>query len=389
MAEAQEGSGGAGSLQAELTCPICLGMYREPVSLACGHNFCRQCIEKVLGTQHNSQRLSTCPTCRARLGPGMKLQNNFNLANIVEAFQASKGQQAGRESLQQGEDPTKGKASVVPCDHCLDGSQPAVQTCLVCEASLCQAHLSKHNAKGFHQDHVLVEVGAGKAEERKCRHHGKLLECYCLREETFICVLCFVAGAHKGHEILTMKEARDKELVELSDTMTELQESKSYLVTALEELQKEENQIKTNTKTMTSQLEELFKSIRIELNKRKNMILKDLQCNEEAELAVIAGTRKEMEQKRDQAEQNLQALQKIKKQPDSFLFLKDLKLVTDRIASLDLGTEGLYRQLNPRTTAHCESQRENLMWQLDSVLQEMRDKIWLLIERQQQGFSIN
>ncbi|KAI1234253.1 putative E3 ubiquitin-protein ligase TRIM8, partial [Lamprotornis superbus] len=382
------GPSGAGSLEAELTCAICLGVYREPVSLACGHNFCRQCIQKVLGTQHNSQGVSTCPTCRARLGPGMKLQNNFKLANIVEAFQASKGQQAGRESLQRSKDPTKGKTGMVPCDHCLDGSRPAVQTCLVCEASLCQAHLSKHNAKGFHQGHVLVEVGAGKAEERRCRDHGKLLECYCLREETFICVLCSIAGAHKGHEVITMEEARDKELVKLFDTMTELQESKNYLVTALEELQKNENRIKTNTKTVTSQLEELFKSVRIELNKRKKMILKDLQDNEEAELTVIADTRKEMEQKRDQAEQNLQALQKIKKQPDSFLFFKDLKLVTDRIASLDLSTESLYRQMNPRTMAHYETQRENLTWQLDSVLQEVRDKIWLLIETQQHNPAI-
>uniref|UniRef100_A0A8C3Y0L4 Zinc finger RING-type eukaryotic domain-containing protein n=1 Tax=Catharus ustulatus TaxID=91951 RepID=A0A8C3Y0L4_CATUS len=51
MAKAQEGCGGAGSLEAELTCPICLGVYQEPVSLACGHNFCRP----------------------ARLGPGMNL----------------------------------------------------------------------------------------------------------------------------------------------------------------------------------------------------------------------------------------------------------------------------------------------------------------------------
>lgn len=215
MAKAQEGCGGAGSLEAELTCPICLSVYQEPVSLACGHNFCRPCIEKVLGQQQNSQGLSTCPTCRARLGPGMNLQKNFKLANIVEAFQAnaSKGQQAGKESLQQGKASRKGRTGVVPCDHCLDGSQPAVKTCLVCEASLCQAHLNKHNAKDFHQGHVLVEVGAGKEKERRCQDHGKLLECYCLGEEMCICVLCSIAGAHKGHEVITMKEARDKELV--------------------------------------------------------------------------------------------------------------------------------------------------------------------------------
>ncbi|KAL2299197.1 hypothetical protein Nmel_013839 [Mimus melanotis] len=386
MAEAQEGSGGAGSLEAELTCPICLAVYQEPVLLLCGHNFCRQCIEELLGTQQRSQGLSTCPTCRALLGPGMKLQKNLKLANIVEAFQAttaSKGQQAGKESLQQGTDPTKGKSGVVPCDHCLDGSQPAVKTCLVCEASLCQAHLSKHNAKGFHQGHILVEVGEGKAEERRCQDHGKLLECYCLKEETFICMLCSIAGAHKGHKVITMKEARDKELINVSDTMTNLQKSKNDLVAALEKLQKSENQIKTNTKTLTSQLEKLFKNIRTEFDEREGMILRDLQYNEEADLAFIARARNEIEQKKDQAEQKLQALQKIKEQPDTFLFFKDLELVADRIASLALSMKDMYmlQMLDEISMiAQYETQRRNLKWQLDPVLQEVREKICQLTE---------
>ncbi|XP_066053001.1 probable E3 ubiquitin-protein ligase MID2 isoform X2 [Chamaea fasciata] len=334
MAKAGEGSGGAGGLEAELTCPICLGLYQEPVSLSCGHDFCRQCIEKVLGPQQNSRdRKSTCPICRARLGPTAELQNNFKLGNITEAFQAaaSKGQQARRESLEREEGAEKGKTGAVPCEHCLDGAQPAVKTCLVCEASLCQAHLSKHNAKGFHQEHILVEVGAGQAEERRCGDHGKLLECYCLREEKCVCILCSIAGTHKGHEVITMKEGHGKQLVKLSDTMTELQKSKSDLVTALEELQESENQIKINTKTLTSKLlNELFNDIETELHEKKTMILNDILSNEKKELAVVADMRNKMEQKRDQAEENLQALQKIKEQPDVFLFFKDLKLVTDR-----------------------------------------------------------
>ncbi|XP_005053733.1 PREDICTED: E3 ubiquitin/ISG15 ligase TRIM25-like isoform X2 [Ficedula albicollis] len=389
MAKAGEGCGGPGSLEAELTCPICLSVYQEPVSLGCGHSFCRPCLEEVLGTQQSSQGLSTCPTCRASLEPGVKLQKNFKLANIVEAFQATapKGQEAGKKSLQQGKGSKKGKTSVVPCEYCLDGSQPAVKTCLVCEASLCQAHLSKHNAKGFNQGHVLVEVGAGKAEERRCQDHGKLLECYCLREETCICMLCSIAGAHKGHEVITMKEARDQELVKLSNIMTELQESKNYLVTGLEELQKSENQIKTNTKTLTSQLEELFKKIKTELDKKKRVILRDLQYNEEADLAIIADKRKKMEQKRDQAEQNLQALQKRKEQPDIFLFFKDLKLVTDRIASLNLYPEHVYVeevQLDQNyTMSQFERQKQSFMWQLDCLLRDVRVRTCQLNEEQQ------
>lgn len=211
MAEAREGCGGAGSLEAELTCPICLGLYREPALLSCGHNFCRQCIENVL----RSQGPRMCPTCRAPLEPTVKLQNNFQLGNIVEAFQAttSEAPQARRKDPQKAKGSKKGKTGVVPCEYCLDGPQPAVKTCLACDVSMCKAHLRKHNAKSFQQEHVLVEVGVGRAEDRRCPEHGKPLEFFCLREDECICVLCSIAGAHKGHEVVTMKEGRDRQLV--------------------------------------------------------------------------------------------------------------------------------------------------------------------------------
>lgn len=204
MAKAGQGCGGAGILEAEHTCPICLELYRDPRTLGCGHKYCRLCIKDYM-----------CPICAYNLGLTSKPPNNFKLHNSVEAFKAITPK-ARRESLQQDEGAEKGKTDVVPCEQCLDEPQPAVKTCLICEASLCQAHLSKHNARAFHQEHILVEVGAGREEERRCRDHGKLLECYCLREEKCICVLCSMAGAHKSHEVITMKEGHDKELVRSS-----------------------------------------------------------------------------------------------------------------------------------------------------------------------------
>uniref|UniRef100_A0A8D2P876 Uncharacterized protein n=1 Tax=Zosterops lateralis melanops TaxID=1220523 RepID=A0A8D2P876_ZOSLA len=394
MAKAAEGCAGAGGLEAELTCPICLGLYREPVSLSCGHNFCRRCIEEVLGTPHSPRGPSTCPICRAHLGPTAELRNNFKLGSIMEVYWAttSEGQRARRESLEQEEEGAEsGEKGVVLCEHCLDGPQPAVKTCLVCEASLCQAHLSKHNAKGFHQEHVLVEVGAGRAEERRCGDHGKLLECYCLREETLICILCSIAGTHKGHAVVTMKEGHGTQMVKLSNTMEELQKSKSDFNTALEELWEREKQIKTYYKKLASQLEELFNGTEAELHERKTRILSDILSNEEKNLQVVADMRNKMEQKRDQAEENLQALQKIKEQPDVFLFFKDLKPVTDRIASLDLDTETVeVEEVEPdwRIVAQYERVEKQLLSQLDSLLEDVRGKLTNLNKAKKEQKSI-
>ncbi|XP_014803197.1 PREDICTED: E3 ubiquitin/ISG15 ligase TRIM25-like isoform X2 [Calidris pugnax] len=328
MAKAEEGPGGCASLQDELSCPICLCLYRNPVSLICGHSFCKQCIQKALGAQQQSKAPYSCPMCKLQLGPILELQKNFQLSSIVEAFLATSSQG------QQGKGAAEGEKEVVPCDFCLDWCQPAVKTCLICDASLCQAHLNKHNAKASQRYHILVEVGAGgAAEERRCSEHGRLLECYCQDEGEYICVLCCITGGHKGHSVVTLKEVHDRQLGELSDTVTWLQERKNALAIALEELQKSENQLKTNTKAVTSQVRKLFEEMETELIQKEKMILSDIQSNEKKQLADITKVKQKMEQRRDEAAQHLQSLQTMREQPDIFLFLKEFKLARDRIAS--------------------------------------------------------
>ncbi|XP_054697392.1 E3 ubiquitin/ISG15 ligase TRIM25-like isoform X2 [Grus americana] len=369
MAKAKEEFGGAGSLEDELSCPICLGLYRNPVSLSCGHSFCKQCIQKALGTQQQSKAPYTCPMCKFHLGPILELQKNFQLCSIVEAFLAttSKGQQ------DQGS--AEGKKEMVPCDFCLDWSQPAVKTCLICDASLCQAHLNKHNAKASQQDHVLVEVGAGStAEERRCLEHSRLLECYCQDDGQYICVLCSIAGRHKGHSIITLKEAHDKQLGELSDMVTQLQEHKSTLATTLEELQRSEDQLKTNMKTVTSQLQNVFDKMKTEIIQKEKKILSDIQSDEKKQLADITKVKKEMEQRRDEAVQHLQSFQKMREQPDIFLFFKQFKLAKDRIASQNFGVSGTdvaVVQLD-HTRINCyQHLMQDFMGRLDSLLQDV------------------
>lgn len=310
---------------------------------------------------------TTCPICRV-FTENRKVRSDFQLHNIVKAYQAI------TSKAQRDKGSKERNADSVPCEHCLDEPQPAVKTCLVCEASLCQAHLSKHNAKASQQEHILVEVGADNAEGRRCPEHGKLLECYCPTEGMCICVLCSVAGAHKGHEVITMKEERDRQQAELSDSITQLQDSKTAIVTALQELQESENQIKTNTKTVTSKVKELFRNTKRELAEKEKKFLSNIQSTEEKQLALIAEEKKKMENRKQQAEQNVKALMKLKEQPDVFLFFKDLKLVKDRVASLDLCTESVRVegvQLDQSMIAQYQTLTKQLMMQLDWVLEDV------------------
>ncbi|XP_027716312.1 LOW QUALITY PROTEIN: E3 ubiquitin-protein ligase TRIM7-like [Vombatus ursinus] len=68
-------------LQEEVTCAICLDYLHEPVTIDCGHNFCRACITRCWDEMG---RRFPCPQCRAR-SPKRKLRPNCQLANVATA----------------------------------------------------------------------------------------------------------------------------------------------------------------------------------------------------------------------------------------------------------------------------------------------------------------
>uniref|UniRef100_A0A3Q4GK57 RING-type domain-containing protein n=1 Tax=Neolamprologus brichardi TaxID=32507 RepID=A0A3Q4GK57_NEOBR len=49
-------------LQSELTCPVCLELFHDPVILECGHHFCQVCI--IQCWEAKADELSSCPKCR-------------------------------------------------------------------------------------------------------------------------------------------------------------------------------------------------------------------------------------------------------------------------------------------------------------------------------------
>ncbi|EXJ62644.1 hypothetical protein A1O7_03082 [Cladophialophora yegresii CBS 114405] len=48
-------------------CPVCLDSLKNPVITACAHTYCRECIERVIETQHK------CPMCRTALATSEQL----------------------------------------------------------------------------------------------------------------------------------------------------------------------------------------------------------------------------------------------------------------------------------------------------------------------------
>uniref|UniRef100_A0A8C5N2P1 Uncharacterized protein n=1 Tax=Leptobrachium leishanense TaxID=445787 RepID=A0A8C5N2P1_9ANUR len=108
-------------LQDEVTCSIYTDIYTDPVTLPCGHSYCRLCITRTWDNQE--ERDSSCPECRRKLRVKPKLKRNLRL---------------------------KQERPNITCTYCVQASVPAVKTCLLCEASLCEIHLRVHSKSEEH-----------------------------------------------------------------------------------------------------------------------------------------------------------------------------------------------------------------------------------------------
>ncbi|XP_072891047.1 nuclear factor 7, brain-like [Hemitrygon akajei] len=81
------------SLTEEVTCPICLDFFTDPVILECGHNFCRSCITRYWEREERN----SCPECREEFAD-RTLKVNRALANLSEKTRKLNLNLKGKES---------------------------------------------------------------------------------------------------------------------------------------------------------------------------------------------------------------------------------------------------------------------------------------------------
>nr|XP_033471229.1 E3 ubiquitin-protein ligase TRIM21-like [Epinephelus lanceolatus] len=92
----------------QLLCSICLEVFTDPVTLPCGHNFCKSCITQHLSS--NSQH--RCPMCKEQVNRKCKLKVNTFISEMAAQFRQSAERKAGNSSEQQVETPAEASSDV-------------------------------------------------------------------------------------------------------------------------------------------------------------------------------------------------------------------------------------------------------------------------------------
>ncbi|XP_068099870.1 nuclear factor 7, brain-like [Hyperolius riggenbachi] len=69
-------------LTESLTCCICTDIFRNPVTLPCGHSFCMDCVRRHWANQH--EREASCPLCAKIYMRKPELIRNHLLCDLVD-----------------------------------------------------------------------------------------------------------------------------------------------------------------------------------------------------------------------------------------------------------------------------------------------------------------
>ncbi|XP_069807077.1 uncharacterized protein [Dendropsophus ebraccatus] len=289
------------ALGKELECSICLNLYTDPVTLRCGHNFCRGCIDQVLNTQDGAGVYS-CPECREELQERPTLQRNITLCNVVENFLST--------HLDNG---------FISCTYCVDSPVSAVRSCLLCEASLCDKHLRFHSKS---PEHVLTDPSTS-LKKKKCSVHKKVLEYYCIDDATCICVSCCLIGEHKGHNLESLEEAFEKKKEKYRNVLQKLFASREKTEKRVRSVEEHWREAKEKASGEAERVTALFIDIRKRLDDLEKRILSEISRQKEKMSLSLSDVIQKLEIKKDELSRKMRHIEELCIMVDPLTVLQD------------------------------------------------------------------
>ncbi|NWH48221.1 TRI65 protein, partial [Fregata magnificens] len=191
-------------LEEKLVCSICLELFKVPVTLPCGHNFCERCINDHWHKQEQvptrPEKGYTCPECRRVFERCLELKKNVTLCSVVELAR-------------------DGEARVSGAERC--------------------------------------EVAHGEL----CPQHGRPLELYCEDERRCICCICTVRQCQWHRRVLFEEECSKKQAV-LKESLEKAQEESERIKQAMQELEEQMRSIKDSSEGLKLGIQNKFTLLR-------------------------------------------------------------------------------------------------------------------------------
>ncbi|XP_076127395.1 E3 ubiquitin/ISG15 ligase TRIM25-like [Alosa pseudoharengus] len=300
------------------TCPVCLDLLKDPVSIPCGHTYCLGCI-KGCWDQEDGKDIYSCPQCRQTFRPRPAVSKNTLIAEMVEDFRKTGLQAAAPAQCSAG-------PGDVECDVCTGSKLKAVKSCLDCLLSYCEAHFKVHNDVNPGRKHSVTDA-TGQLQERICPRHQKVFEIFCRTDQSCICYLCTM-DEHKGHDTVTAAAEWKNKQKWLWQTQRRFQQRIQEREKELQELRKAVETLKSSAQTAVEDSERIFTEMIRSVERRRSEVTELIRAQEKAEVSRAEGLLKQLEQEIAELKRRDAELEQLSYIDDHIHFLKNVVSVT-------------------------------------------------------------
>ncbi|XP_072300685.1 E3 ubiquitin-protein ligase Midline-1 isoform X2 [Eucyclogobius newberryi] len=352
------------TLESELTCPICLELFEDPLLLPCAHSLCFNCAHRILVSHCtpsepiHSISAFQCPTCRYVITLNQKgldgLKRNVTLQNIIDRYQKASLSGPNSPSETRRDRPfadcyTK-MADRVQCQFCeQDPPQDAVKTCVTCEVSYCEECLkaTHPNKKPFTGHRLIEPLQDSHLRGFMCvEHEEEKVNMYCVTDEQLICALCKLVGRHRDHQVAALSDRYDKLKQALDSNLSNLIKRTSELETMMGKLIQTCQHVEVNaTRQENKLLEECDLLINI-VQQRRQIIGSKIKEGKSMRLRKLAQQIASCKQCIERSSSLITQADQTLKETDHARFLQTAKSICERVSMATASSQILLPEIN-------------------------------------------
>ncbi|XP_048011736.1 tripartite motif-containing protein 16-like [Megalobrama amblycephala] len=311
--------------QNEFMCSVCLDLLKDPVTIHCGHSYCKICITGFWD-QEDQKRVYSCPQCRQTFSPRPALAKNTILAEMVEKLKKTKLPAdcfAG--------------AGDVQCDVCTEIKDKAVKSCLVCLNSYCQNHLEQHESWFKGKRHNLTEA-TGRLQEMICPKHNKILEVFCRTDQKCICLLCMM-DEHKNHDTVSTAAQRTEKQHQLKEMQRSFQQRIQQREKDLQQLREAVESHKRSAQTAVEDSERIFTELIRSIERSRSEATQRIRDQEKTAVSRAEGQLERLEQEINDLRRRDAELEQLSHTQDHIHFLQSFQSLSAPPESTDVNDD--------------------------------------------------
>lgn len=246
----------------EVTCPMCMEVFRSPRLLDCMHSFCETCIKPLIAYDTGE---ITCPVCRhiTKTANGTEsLTMNLIVQNIIGAMEVISLRSEGG----------------LTCNEC--DQDEAVNFCCDCYERLCDVCTGYHKRSLKFKSHVIQPLDEISRDDmsqgriKQCPEHNEMVKFYCNSCSYTICHDCTVSKKHSGHNFELLEEITSGNKENLKLLLQSATKKNKAINKSIKEAEGIMQNIKVAKENSIMLLEETFNKIHELLNTKKTLLIK-------------------------------------------------------------------------------------------------------------------